>query len=63
MKRDPTMVSLVEQYLAARRQLGFALEIAGKQLLTFSHFADESGHSGSATLELAVQWAHRNRTR
>ena len=57
MKRALTMVSLVQQYLALRRQLGFALGIAGEQLLTFGRFADESGHSGPVTLELAVRWA------
>jgi integrase len=57
MKRAPTMVSLVQQYLALRRQLGFALGIAGEQLLTFGRFADESGHTGPVTLEWAVRWA------
>ena len=57
MTYSPTMVSLVEQYLAARRQLGFALGIAGKQLLAFARFADQGGHRGPFTLELAVRWA------
>jgi len=35
MTHAPTMVSLVEDYLAARRQMGFALGIAGEQLLAF----------------------------
>lgn len=61
MRRAPTMVSLVQQYLAVRRQLGFALGIAGKQLLTFGRFADESGHSGPVTLESAVRWAQASR--
>ena len=51
------MASLVEGYLAARRQMGFALEIAGKQLLAFGRFADEGGHRGSLTAELMVRWA------
>lgn len=57
MKQASTMVSLIESYLAARRQMGFALEIAGKQLLAFGRFADESGHRGSLTAELIVRWA------
>ena len=40
MKRTPTMVSQVEDYLGVRRQMGFALEVAGKQLLAFARFAD-----------------------
>jgi integrase len=61
MKHAPTMVSLVEQYLAVRRQLGFALEIAGQQLLAFGRFADEGGHSGPVTFELTVRWAQSAR--
>ena len=57
MKRTATMVSLVEDYLAVRRQLGFALEIAGEQLLAFARFADKSGHRGPVTFDLAVRWA------
>ena len=57
MKRTSTMVSLVEDYLTVRRQLGFALEIAGEQLLAFARFADKAGHRGPVTLDLAVRWA------
>jgi integrase len=57
MKHKPTMVSLVEDYLAARRQMGFALGIAGDQLLAFACFSDEAGHRGPVTFELAVRWA------
>ena len=54
MTHAPTMVSLVEDYLAARRQMGFALGIAGEQLLAFGRFADQAGHCGPVTLDLAV---------
>jgi integrase len=57
MKHRPTMVALVKDYLAARRQMGFALEIAGNQLLAFARFADEAGHRGPITADLAVCWA------
>ena len=57
MKRTATMVSLVEEYLAARRQMGFALEIAGEQLLAFARFADKAGHHGPVGFDLAVRWA------
>ena len=56
MKPTTTMVSLVEDYLAARRQMGFALKISGGQLLSFARFADKTGHSGPITFGLAVQW-------
>jgi integrase len=50
------MVSLVEDYLAVRRQMGFALKSARGQLLGFARFADETGHRGPVTFGLAVQW-------
>jgi integrase len=61
MKQAPTMVSIVEGYLAARRQMGFALEIAGGQLLAFARFADEAGHRGPLTADLMVRWAQSAR--
>jgi integrase len=57
MKEMQTMVARVEDYLIARRQMGFDLGIAGSQLLAFARFADEAGHSGPVTLDLAVRWA------
>lgn len=51
------MVALVEEYLAHRRSLGFALRIDGAQLLSFARFTDTSGHSGPLTIEVAVRWA------
>ena len=56
MNPTATMVSLVEDYLAARRQMGFALMPSGRQLLGFARFADRSGHRGPITFDLAVQW-------
>ena len=52
MKQDPTMVSLIDDYLAARRQMGFALEIAGTQLQAFARFADAAEHRGPVTVAL-----------
>ncbi len=61
MKEAPTMVSLVEDYLAARRQMGFSLEIAGTQLFAFARFADGSGHQGPLTADLMVRWSQSAR--
>lgn len=57
MTEAPTMVARVEAYLATRRQMGFALGIAGRQLLAFARFSDQTGHCGPLTLDLAVRWA------
>jgi integrase len=51
------MVSQVQDYLATRRQMGFHLAIAGRQLLAFARFTDRTGHRGPVTFELAVRWA------
>jgi integrase len=51
------MLDLVEQYLADRRRLGFALKVDGQQLRSFARFADCDGHRGPLTIDLAVRWA------
>lgn len=61
MNPRDTMLSKVRGYLADRRQAGFALTIAGKQLQSFAHFADRSGYRGPITVELASGWALANR--
>jgi len=57
-----TMFSKVKAYLSYRRQAGFALRIAGRQLTSFARFADRSGHRGPLTVDLASRWAVANRT-
>jgi integrase len=57
MKRVPSMVALVDDYLAARRKLGFKLKIEGQQLLGFARYTDDMGHVGPLTTALALQWA------
>jgi integrase len=51
------MMALADEYLAARRKLGFALRIEGQQLLAFARYADGIGHRGVVTIELALGWA------
>jgi len=57
MTRPTTTVKLVEEYLAQRRRLGFALQIESGQLLAFARFVDETGHRGLLTPELVERWA------
>jgi integrase len=57
MKREPTMLSLIEDYLVFRRQLGFKLGTSGDELRLFARYADRTGHRGPLTIEMAVQWA------
>ena len=51
------MTTRVEDYLYARRQLGFKLKSQGTQLLAFARFAENGSHQGPVTLELALRWA------
>lgn len=61
MNARSNLCTRVESYLAYRRQAGYALRIAGQQLVRFAHFAEQSGHQGPLTLELAVRWASASR--
>jgi integrase len=61
MNATTTIHDKVEAYLAYRRHAGFALRIAGQQLLKFAQFAEQTDHQGPLTLELAVRWATASR--
>lgn len=53
----PTMAGRVEEYLAYRRALGYQVRVAGEMLCSFARYADESGHRGPVTTEIALRWA------
>jgi integrase len=53
----PTMLSRAQAYLAYRRTLGFELQSEGTRLLKFARYADDLGHRGPLTTELAIHWA------
>jgi integrase len=55
------MCSKVEAYLQHRRQAGYALKIEGEQLFRFARFADNAGHHGPPTINLAIKWACSSR--
>jgi integrase len=52
-----TMVDRVEEYLAYRHALGYQLRKEGQRLRSFARFADEAGHCGPLTTEIALRWA------
>ena len=58
----PSFHRLVDEYLTARRGLGFELEAPEWLLRNFASHADRIGHSGPVTIELAVQWARASRS-
>jgi integrase len=57
VKTKKTMTTLVKEYLAHRRALGYALQVDGRLLLNFGRYADRARHRGSLTADLAVRWA------
>lgn len=57
MRGSGTMADRVTAYLAFRRRLGYALRIEGAELMRFARYADEHGHQGVLTTDLALRWA------
>jgi integrase len=57
MTIEPTMLALVEDYIARRRSLGFALKVEAGQLRSFARFADAAHHRGPLTIDLMRRWA------
>lgn len=54
--RRPTITKQVEQYLAARRAMGFDLRGEGYQLHAFARSAEKAGHTGPLTTDLLLRW-------
>ncbi len=52
-----SFVALATRYVAERRALGFALTIAGDQLLAFARFADAHTTAPRLTVAIVVAWA------
>jgi integrase len=52
-----TVTTRVEEYLAYRRALGYQIRTEAQMLQSFARYADDSGHQGPLTTELALQWA------
>ena len=64
MKRHQTMSGKVDEYVAYRRSMGYALSVTARELQRFAQHADSTGHHGPLTTELALSWARlaANRT-
>jgi len=57
MKGSCTMQERVEQYVSARRKLGYQMSVEGRELLRFARFADELDYRGPLSTEIALKWA------
>jgi integrase/recombinase XerD len=62
MTGSATMLSRAEAYLAYRRSLGFKLKIPGRQIIVFARYADDSGHKGALSSDIALRWAKSGAT-
>lgn len=60
---DVSLRAHVEEYLSFRRGLGFDLRSAACHLRSFARYAEQVGHRGPITVELATRWALRSRSR
>ncbi|MBK3824445.1 tyrosine-type recombinase/integrase, partial [Paraburkholderia aspalathi] len=47
----------IDEYLAVRRQAGFALKVEEEELRRFARFTEAIGHLGPLTVQLAARWA------
>lgn len=52
-----SLAKRVEQYLAERRRLGFALRHNGATLERFARYVETVRHRGPVTMELMASWA------
>jgi integrase len=58
----PRVLALVDEYLAARRGLGFDADGPRWVLASFARHVDRIGHQGPITADLAVGWALASRS-
>ena len=53
----PSMIALAKKYLIHRRTFGAHPWDRASQILQFARWADQSGHVGPLTIDLALRWA------
>jgi integrase len=59
MSARVSLQARVEQYLAERRKLGFALRSMGPRLFSFAHYVAAVDHHGPLSVELMAAWARQ----
>lgn len=52
-----SMATLAQQYVDYRRKLGFQIRTEAPLILAFAEYADQTGHEGAITTELALRWS------
>ena len=59
MSARVSLQARVEQYLAERRKLGFALRSMGPRLFSFTRYVAVADHHGPLSVELMTTWARQ----
>ena len=62
MTGSATMLSRAEAYLAHRRSLGFKMKTPARQITSFARYADDRGHEGALSSDIALRWAKTGAT-
>ena len=57
MSAPGSMAVKVDEYVRQRRALGWQLTVEARELARFAEYADNIGHQGPLTIELALRWA------
>jgi integrase len=57
MSAPGSMAAKVDSYIQQRRALGWQLTVEARELARFAAYADNIGHQGPLTVELALGWA------
>jgi integrase len=61
MRARSTLQTMVGNYLAERRRLGFQLRSAGPVLASFARYVDRRGHREPLTVQVMADWARRDK--
>jgi len=62
MTGSTTMLSRAEAYLAYRRSLDFKMKTSARQITSFARYADDRGHEGALSSDIALRWAKAEAT-
>ena len=57
---NPSLLTLVERYLAERARLGFAVRKSAGNLRDFAYHVQLAGHRGPLTVEIMADWARHD---
>jgi len=61
MSAPAAMQTMVGNYLAERRRLGFTLGSSGLALMSFARYVDRLRHRGPLTVEVMAEWARHDK--